>query len=141
MELFVQKLDPSAKLPRYAYKGDAGMDLFSFVDHELKPGEYFVASTGIKIAIPKGYAGLVWDKSGIATKNHITTIAGVIDSNYRGELKIALTNLGKESYHIKKGEKIAQLLIQPVVSTQITEVEEFDITERGEDGFGSSGLK
>ena len=141
MKVLVQKLDPSAKLPSYAYKGDAGMDLFSFVDYELKPGEYFVASTGIKIAIPEGYAGLVWDKSGIATKNHITTIAGVIDSNYRGELKIALTNLGKESYNIKKGEKIAQLLIQPIVSAEIAEVEEFDNTERGEGGFGSSGLR
>ena len=140
MKIFVQKLDPSAKLPSYAYEGDAGMDLFSFEDCEISPGENRLVSTGVKIVVPEGCAGLVWDKSGIATKHHITTIAGVIDSNYRGELKIALTNLGKESYHIKKGEKIAQLVIQPVVSGTITEVEEMDTTERGEEGFGSSGL-
>lgn len=141
MKIFVQKMDPSAKLPKYAYEGDAGMDLFSFENMEVKAGERCLVSTGIKIAVPTGYAGLVWDKSGIATKHHITTIAGVIDSNYRGELKVALTNLGKESYNIKKGEKIAQMLIQPIVSGEIKEVEKLEDTERGESGFGSSGLQ
>ncbi|MEX0877620.1 MAG: dUTP diphosphatase [Candidatus Spechtbacterales bacterium] len=141
MKIFVQKLDPSAKLPSYAHEGDAGMDLFSFEDAILLPGEKILISTGIKIAIPSGYGGFVWDKSGIATKHHIKTMAGVIDSNYRGELKIALTNLGKESYNIKKGEKIAQLVVKPISRAQIKETEEFDETERGEEGFGSSGLK
>lgn len=141
MKIFVQKMDPSAKLPKYVYEGDAGMDLFSFENVEVKAGERCLVSTGIKIVVPTGYAGLVWDKSGIATKHHITTIAGVIDSNYRGELKVALTNLGKESYNIKKGEKIAQMLIQPVVSGEIKEVKELEDTERGEGGFGSSGLQ
>lgn len=140
MKISVQKIDPSAKLPAYAYEGDAGMDLFSFENKILHPGDKIVVSTGIKIAIPAGFGGFVWDKSGIATKHHIKTMGGVIDSNYRGELKIALTNLGKESYNIKKGEKIAQLVIKPVAEAQIEETKEFNETERGEEGFGSSGL-
>jgi len=141
MEIYFQKLDPSAKLPAYAYEGDAGMDLFSFEDTQIMPGEKALVSTGLKIAIPKKHAGFVWDKSGIATKNHIKTMAGVIDSNYRGELKVALTNLGKEIYKIKKGEKIAQLVIKPVASPRVEEVQELPHDKnRGEDGFGSSGL-
>lgn len=140
MKIFVQKIDSSAKLPQYAYAGDAGMDLFSFEDCEIKPKTHRVVSTGIKIALPEGYAGLVWDKSGIATQYHVTTIAGVIDSNYRGELKVALTNLGTQSHYIRKGEKIAQLIVQPVVSATLVEVEEFESSVRGEAGFGSSGL-
>ena len=105
------------------------------------PGEKILVSTGIKVAIPEGFAGFVWDKSGIATKNHIKTMAGVIDSNYRGEIKIALTNLGKEPYKIKKGAKVAQVIISPVASVNITEVGDLEgDTERGEKGFGSSGL-
>src|SRR3989344_1145665 len=137
----VQKIDPSAKLPLYSYEGDAGMDFFSFEDARLMPGEKILVSTGIKVAIPEGFAGFVWDKSGIATKNHIKTMAGVIDSNYRGEIKIALTNLGKEPYKIKKGAKVAQVIISPVASVNITEVGDLEgDTERGEKGFGSSGL-
>jgi len=139
--VFVQKMDPSAKLPSYSHEGDAGMDLFSFEDAKLMPGEKILVSTGIKVAIPEGFAGFVWDKSGIATKNHIKTMAGVIDSNYRGEIKIALTNLGKEPYKIKKGAKVAQVIISPVASVNITEVGDLEgDTERGEKGFGSSGL-
>lgn len=134
-------MDPSAKLPSYSHEGDAGMDLFSFEDAKLMPGEKILVSTGIKVAIPEGFAGFVWDKSGIATKNHIKTMAGVIDSNYRGEIKIALTNLGKEPYKIKKGAKVAQVIISPVASVNITEVGDLEgDTERGEKGFGSSGL-
>ncbi|MEX2145057.1 MAG: dUTP diphosphatase [Candidatus Spechtbacterales bacterium] len=139
--IFVQKMDPSAKLPSYSYEGDAGMDLFSFEDVNLEAGGKALIATGIKVAIPKGYAGFVWDKSGIAVKHHIKTMAGVIDSNYRGELKIALTNLGKSAYQIKKGEKIAQLIVKPVASVDITEVQNIETdTERGEGGFGSSGM-
>ena len=137
----VQKIDPSAKLPLYSHEGDAGMDLFSFEDARLMPGEKILVSTGIKVAIPEGFAGFVWDKSGIATKNHIKTMAGVIDSTYRGEIKIALTNLGKKPYEIKKGEKVAQMIINPVASAQLVEVDDLDNdTKRGEKGFGSTGL-
>lgn len=141
MKLYIQKLDPSATLPSYAYEGDAGMDIFSFQDVEIAPGGKALVSTGLKVAIPKNHAGFVWDKSGIAIKSYIKTMAGVIDSNYRGELKIALANLGSEPYIIKKGEKIAQLVVKPIVAPEVLEVDELPKNdERGEKGFGSSGL-
>ena len=140
MKIFIQKIDPSAKLPSYAYEGDAGMDLFSCQDCKIEPGEKVLVSTGWKVAVPQGHAGFIWDKSGIAAKHHIKTMAGVLDSNYRGELLVVLTNLGKKPYKISKGEKIAQLVIEPVVAVNIIEVEKLDETIRGEKGFGSSGM-
>ena len=107
MKIYFQKLNPSAKLPAYAYEGDDGMDLFSCEDLEIAPHSKALISTGLRVAVPKGHGGFVWDKSGIAVKNHIKTMAGVIDSNYRGELKVALTNLGSESYKIKKGGTVS----------------------------------
>jgi deoxyuridine 5'-triphosphate nucleotidohydrolase len=139
MKLLVQKIDPSAVLPSYAYDGDAGMDLFSLEDIAIPPGEKVSVRTGLKFAIPKGFAGFVWDKSGIATKHHLKTMAGVIDSNYRGELLVVLTNLGRNYYLAEKGSKIAQLVIKPVASLEIEEGEVSDDTERGARGFGSSG--
>ena len=139
MKLQVQKLDPSAKLPSYAYEGDAGMDLFSLEDLRILSGEKAAIRTGLKFAIPKGYAGFVWDKSGLAAKHHLKTMAGVIDSNYRGELLVVLTNLGREMYKVEKGSKVAQLVIKPVANPEIEETEIQDETDRGERGFGSSG--
>lgn len=139
MKLLVQKLDPSAKLPSYAYEGDAGMDLFSLEETEIPAGEKVAIRTGLKFAIPRGYAGFVWDKSGLAAKHHLKTMAGVIDSNYRGELLVVLTNLGKEKYKVGVGSKIAQLVIKPVEYAEIEECEIRDETERGEGRFGSSG--
>ena len=141
MKLKVQKLDPSAKLPSYAYEGDAGMDLFSLEDVQISAGEKVAIRTGLRFAIPRGYAGFVWDKSGLAVKHHLKTMAGVLDSNYRGELLVVLTNLGKETYDVDKGSKIAQLVIKPVASPDIEEGEIVDETDRGEGGFGSSGDK
>jgi len=140
MKLFVQKVDPSAKLPSYAYKGDAGMDLFSLEEVNIPPRERVLIRTGLKFAIPHGYAGFVWDKSSLSVNHHIKTMAGVIDSNFRGELIVVLANLGKETYTAEKGSKIAQLVIKPVVAAQIKEKKEIgDDTERGKRGFGSSG--
>ena len=141
MKLQVQKLDKEAKLPSYAYKGDAGMDIYSIENIDVSPGEKVAVHTGLRLAIPQGYAGFVWDKSGLAVKHHLKTMAGVIDSNYRGELQVVLTNLGKENYHIEKGSKIAQLIISPIASFEIEEAEIVDETERGEGGFGSSGTQ
>ena len=141
MKLQVQKLDIEAKLPSYAYKGDAGMDIYSIENIDVSPGEKIAVHTGLRLAIPQGYAGFVWDKSGLAVKHHLKTMAGVIDSNYRGELQVVLTNLGKENYHIEKGSKIAQLIISPIASFEIEEAEIADETERGEGGFGSSGTQ
>ncbi|MGC8775697.1 MAG: dUTP diphosphatase [Minisyncoccia bacterium] len=140
MKIYIQKINPEAKIPNLAYQGDAGIDLFSVEDTEIPSMENKAIATGIKIAIPEGYAGFVWDKSGLALNNKIKTMAGVIDSGYRGEVKVVLFNLGKETYKIQKGAKIAQLVIMPIINYELEEVKELDNTHRGEKGFGSSGL-
>lgn len=140
MKIYIQKINPEAKLPNLAYPGDAGVDLFSVEDIEIPPMENRAVSTGIKIAIPDGYAGFIWDKSGLALNNQIKTMAGVIDSGYRGEIKVVLLNLGKTTFKVLKGSKIAQLIITPIIYWEIEEVKELDQTHRGEKGFGSSGL-
>jgi dUTP pyrophosphatase len=138
MELKVKKIHPDAKLPQYSHKGDAGLDLFSSVDCVLKKGEVKPIPTGIKIAIPEGHVGLVWDKSGISLKG-VHRLAGVIDSGYRGEVQVVMANLGGESFEVKKGMKIAQLLVQPVQEVNVIETEDLEETSRGENGFGSTG--
>lgn len=140
MKLSVEKLHPEAKLPAMAYHGDAGMDLFAAETVIIPPRERRAIKTGLKLAIPEGYAGLVWDKSGLALKHGLTCLAGVIDSNYRGEVQIVLMNHGDTSYAVEKGSKIAQVLIQPVATPEIVEETIDDTTQRGEAGFGSSGM-
>jgi dUTP pyrophosphatase len=141
MTIKIKKLTSDAILPRYALSGDAGMDFFSNEEVALMPGERKLVSTGISMAIPNGYVGLIWDKSGLAAKNGIKTMAGVIDAGYRGEIKILLHNLSMEEFKIEKGMKISQMLIQPVESKKLLEVEDLEETERGDGGFGSTGLK
>lgn len=141
MTIKIKKLTEDAVLPSYANQGDAGMDFFSNEEVVLKPNQRKLVSTGIKMAIPEGYVGLIWDKSGIAAKFGIKSMAGVIDASYRGEIKILLHNLSSEEFKIEKRMKIAQMLIQPVEQKEIIEVEKLDVTERGESGFGSSGLR
>ncbi len=138
MELKVKKIHPEAKLPRYSHQGDAGLDLFSSIDCVLQKGEVKPVPTGIQVAIPEGNVGLIWDKSGISLKG-AHRLAGVIDSGYRGEVRVVMVNLGADSFTIEKGMKIAQLLIQPVVEVEVTEVEDLEETSRGEKGFGSTG--
>jgi dUTP pyrophosphatase len=138
MELKVKRIDKGAKLPFYHHQGDAGLDIFSAVDCVLDTGAAMAVPTGIKVAIPEGYAGLIWDKSGISLKG-VHKLAGVIDSGYRGEVKVVLVNLGREPFRIEKGMKIAQLLIQPVIEVQVVETDELGETSRGEEGFGSTG--
>ncbi len=138
MELKVKKIHKDAKLPSYGHVGDAGLDLFSVMDCVLKGGEARAIATGIQVAIPEGYVGLIWDKSGISLKN-IHRLAGVVDSGYRGEIKIVMTNLSAEAFTIEKGMKIAQMLIQPVSKVKVVDAEELDDTSRGENGFGSTG--
>jgi dUTP pyrophosphatase len=140
MKIYIQKIEPDAKLPNLAYVGDAGIDLFSVEDIEIPAMENRAVRTGIKIAIPEGYAGFVWDKSGLALNKQLKTMAGVIDSGYRGEVKVVLFNLGKENYKVEKGSKIAQLVIMPIINYELEEVKKLDETERGSKGFGSSGL-
>ena len=139
MKIQIKKLNPEAKMPKYSLAGDAGMDLYSAEDLILKPGEKASVKTGIAIKIPEGYVALFWDKSGISHKFGIKTLGGVIDSNYTGEYIIGLINLGKEDYKIEKGQKIAQVLFQKVETPEIEEVQELEDTNRGANGFGSTG--
>jgi len=138
MEMKAKKIHKDAKLPSYGHVGDAGLDLFSVMECVLKGGEARAISTGIQVAIPDGYVGLIWDKSGISLKN-IHKLAGVIDSGYRGEIKVVMTNLSTEAFSIEKGMKIAQMLIQPIVKVKVVDSEVLDETTRGENGFGSTG--
>ena len=135
----IQKIK-DVKVPNYAHSGDAGLDIYSAEnDYILKPGERKGFSTGIKMEIPDGYVGLIWDKSGLASKYGIKTMAGVIDSTYRGELIIILINSGSEDYLVEKNTKIAQMLIQKIEHAEIEEVESLNETGRGSGGFGSTG--
>jgi len=136
----IKKLHPDAKLPCYAHEGDAGLDLFSTEDKIILPKERALISTGISVEMPEGFVALVWDKSGLAAKSGITTLAGVIEYTYRGEYKIALLNTSDQEHIIKKGDKIAQLLIQPIATADIQETTELSETQRGDGAFGSTGI-
>jgi len=139
VHLKVRKVRPGARLPAYQHPGDAGLDLFSAVDEVLAAGELKAVPTGLQLAVPEGHAGLIWDKSGISLHG-VHRLAGVVDAGYRGEVKVVMINLGKEPFVIKQGMKIAQLLVQPVVSVRVVEAGELDETSRGGGGFGSTGL-
>ena len=143
IELPVKRLDPEVELPTYAYKGDAGLDLRSAEDITLKPLERHLVSTGLAVAIPEGYAGFVQPRSGLALKEGLSmaNTPGLVDSHYRGELKVCAINLDPErELFISRGERIAQLVIQAVPSVEIVECEDLDETDRGAGGFGSSGV-
>jgi len=139
MELKVKRIHPEAKLPVYGHPGDAGLDIFSVVDRALGPGEVYAVPTGIQVAIPAGFVGLIWDKSGISLKS-VHRLAGVVDAGYRGEVQVVMINLGREPFAIKKGMKIAQMLVQPVAGMTVVESDTLDDTSRGDGGFGSTGL-
>jgi len=140
MILKTKKLNPEARLPTYGHVGDAGLDLYTTDTISVQPGERVIMSTGIAVAIPEGYVGLIWDKSGLAVKSGITVLAGVIDATYRGEIKVALLNTGKEVHEFSAGDKIAQMLIQNFESVTVEEGE-LDETERGANNFGSTGVR
>ena len=135
----IVRTSPAATLPTRAHSDDAGLDLYGLEDVTLPPAQGKVARTGIAIALPRGFVGLVADRSSMA-KRGVKTSGGVIDAGYRGELHIVLWNISAEAVHLKAGERIAQLLIFPIATPAVNEVQEFDhVTERGAKGFGSSG--
>ena len=140
MKLRVKRISPGAKLPVYGHPGDAGMDLFAAEEVVLGAGEVKAVPTGVKMAIPGGYVGLIWDKSGVSLQG-MHRLAGVVDAGYRGEVKVVMVNLGKKPYVFKIGQKVAQMLIQPVQAVEVIDVgeDELDETSRGEGGFGSTG--
>ncbi len=142
MRLPVVRLDPDLPVPGYARAGDAALDLLAAEDLMLKPGERGAISTGIAVAIPWGYAGFVHPRSGRALNEGLALVnaPGLIDSGYRGEIKVLVVNLDLSSpVYIRRGEKIAQLVIQRVEEMELDEVESLPPSERGVGGFGSTG--
>ena len=138
LKLLIRKLDASAILPDRAYEHDAGLDLYCLGKFELLSGETKPISTGVAMEIPQGYVGLVRDRSSLG-KRGITVLAGVVDSGYRGEIAVVLHNLSIERHSFEAGAKIAQMLLLPVSTMAVVEVEELASSERGGRGFGSSG--
>ena len=134
----VKKIADNAKLPTKDNPTDAGIDIYTNEPYTLAPGERHLFATGISAAFPAGMVALLWDRSGLGSKG-IHRLAGVIDSEYRGEWKVALVNLSAEPYEIKAGDKIIQCLLQKFEPVTITEVNELTDTQRGDAGFGSSG--
>ncbi len=143
MKIKIKKISENAVIPHYVHKGDAGMDIYSVKDKELKPGERFAIPTGLKFEIPMGYEMQIRPKSGLAANFGITVLntPGTIDCGYRGEVMVILLNSSKENYLVKKGEKVAQAVIAKVEEAEIEEVEDLSETSRGEGGLGSTGLK
>lgn len=130
--------------PSYAKQGDAGLDLRSRIDIQIAPGHRALIPTGVAVAIPEGYAGFVQPRSGLALKKGLTIVntPGLIDSGYRGELGVIALNTDlEETININKGDRIAQLVILAVPTVELVIVEELDSTDRGETGFGSSGVE
>lgn len=139
MKLSIKKLYPDTKTPTYAHPGDVGFDMYAQERVEIAPGKRVTVGVGFAIAIPDGYAGLVWDKSGLSHKRGLKTLGGVYDAGFRGEINTGLLNTSDEIQIIEKGDKIGQMLIQAVTRVQFVEVDELDETERGSGQFGSTG--
>lgn len=138
--LLIKKLSEYAKLPEKAHLGDLGYDLYSNEGVAIFPSETKIVKTGIAIQFPEGYGGIIKDRSSVATKKGLFTVAGVIDNGYIGEICIALYNSTDSLIHIGPGEKIAQLVLIPTVNFKVTEVDEVvSADQRGEGGFGSTG--
>ena len=142
MDVLIKRLDASVPLPSYAKAGDAGADLATRIDFTIQPGERMLVPTGISIALPNGYVALVHPRSGLAIKHGISMVntPGTVDAGYRGELQVILINHDlTQPVSFKKGDRIAQLVIQKVEYAQFVEVENLPGSERSADGFGSTG--
>ena len=144
MQLLIKKLHPNAILPTYGSAGAAGADLYALIEGDpvvINPGETVMIHTGLAMAIPEGYVGLNFARSGLASKRGLAPAnkVGVIDSDYRGELMVALHNHGKVPQTVENGDRIAQFLIMPVITADFIETDTLDDTERGAGGFGSTG--
>ncbi len=140
IDVAVRRLRPDAEIPSQAYEGDAGLDLAACEPAVLEPGERAVVPTGVAVEIPEGYAGFVQPRSGLAARHGIGIVnaPGLIDSGYRGEIRVVLLNTGRETFSVEAGMRIAQLVIAPVASVRLVEVDELAASERGTQGFGSS---
>lgn len=135
------KIKKDVITPQYAHPGDAGMDLYALESKIIKPGERHAFRLGFATEFSKNYTALVWDKGSLPLKAGVHALAGVVDSGYRGEYIIILINLGEKAYTIEKGDKIAQLLIQPIITAKIKIVTNLTDSSRGSGAFGSTGRK
>jgi dUTP pyrophosphatase len=135
-----KKLTDNAITPRRTTEGAAGFDIYCNDFVTLRPSVHCLLPTGIAMAIPHGWVGLIWPRSGLAAKHGINVLAGVVDADYRGEVKVSLINHGHDVVEFKPGDRIAQILFQPVLLQSI-EVDELSDTVRGDGGFGSTGMK
>ena len=140
IDIAVRRLRPDAHIPGQAYEGDAGLDLAACEAVVLGPGRRAVVPTGLAVEIPEGHAGFVQPRSGLAARHGIGIVnsPGLIDSGYRGEIRVVLLNTGDESFAVEPGMRIAQLVVVPVASVRVIEVDELAASERGSRGFGSS---
>lgn len=144
MKISITRINESIPLPEYQHKQeDAGLDLFASENLVIPSGEWKLVKTGIKIAIPRGYAGFVYPRSGLALDKGVTVLNadGVIDPGYRGEIGVILINHGNEEFEVEIGDRIAQLIVQEVVQVEWQEKENLSDTTRGQGGFGHTGLK
>ncbi len=140
--VLIRRLDPGLPIPAYAHNGDAGCDLFARTDAVLNPGERALVGTGIAIALPPGYAGFTHPRSGLAHRHGVTIVnaPGTIDAGYRGEVMINLINLDPtDAFTVRRGDRIAQLIVMPVCRAQFVELDSLPESDRGETGHGASG--
>lgn len=142
MKLKIKKIDDSAIIPNYAHSTDSGLDIYSIEDKVIKPNETALIKTGLTIELPKNTEAQIRPKSGIALKNSVTVLntPGTIDEGYTGEIQVILINHGDRIYKVNKGEKIAQMVIIPVIRVEVEQVSELQDTSRSDNGFGSTGL-
>ena len=143
VKVLIKKLNPSIKLPSYKTNGASGMDLMAFIEKpiNLEPGKSCLVPTGLSVAFPKKYEIQIRPRSGLAAKNKISVLntPGTIDSDYRGELKIILFNHGSENFIINNNDRVAQMVLTPIIKMELEDVNELPETVRGDGGFGSTG--
>lgn len=141
MKIPLQRLDEGLPVPAHAHPGDGGVDLYAREAARLGPGDRAVVATGIAVAIPDGHAGWVTPRSGLAARHGISVVngPGLVDAGYRGEISVILVNLSEEVFLINRGDRIAQLVVVPVVAQEFVVVEDLEATTRGSGGFGSTG--
>ena len=144
-KILIKRLSKKVQLPKYETSGSSGLDLGANInsDLDLLPGKSAIIPTGLSVSIPQGYEIQIRPRSGIAAKKNVTVLntPGTVDSDYRGEIKVILINLGKLSFTVEKGDRIAQMVICPVIKAKLKEVEDLNTSSRGEGGFGSTGKK
>ena len=144
-EILIKRLSKTVSMPKYETNGSSGMDLAAEIDEkiEIKPGESKIIPTGLSVSIPQEFEIQIRPRSGLAAKYQLSVLntPGTIDSDYRGEIKVILINLGKKSFIVEKGLRIAQMVFCPLIKAKIKEVETLDTSTRGSGGFGSTGTK